>query len=124
MLKSYLPVLIQIIVAIGFSASALIFSVILGKSARRNKAKDSPYECGIEAEGEAQPRFSVKFYIVAMLFVLFDIEVVFLYPWAVVFKDYVATIGHGIFWWMLGFVGILLVAFGYAWKKRALDWNS
>jgi NADH-quinone oxidoreductase subunit A len=74
--------------------------------------------------GEAQPRFSVKFYIVAMLFVLFDIEVVFLYPWAVVFKDYVATIGHGIFWWMLGFIGILLVAFGYAWKKRALDWSS
>ena len=68
--------------------------------------------------------FSVKFYIVAMLFVLFDIEVVFLYPWAVVFKDYVVAIGHGIFWWMLSFVGILLVAFGYAWKKRALDWNS
>ena len=74
--------------------------------------------------GEAQPRFSVKFYIVAMLFVLFDIEVVFLYPWAIVFKDYVVTYGRDIFWTMMGFVGILFTAFLYAWRKRALDWSS
>ena len=84
----------------------------------------SAYECGMLPIGEAQPRFSVKFYIVAMLFVLFDIEVVFLYPWAVVFKDYVAAIGAGIFWWMLSFIGILFVAFAYAWKKGGLRWDS
>ena len=124
MLEQYFPILLQILIAAGFAGATLLVSVLLGKSARRNPMKDSAYECGMLPLGEAQPRFSVKFYIVAMLFVLFDIEVVFLYPWAVVFKDYVATIGHGIFWWMLSFVGILLVAFGYAWKKRALDWNS
>jgi NADH-quinone oxidoreductase subunit A len=124
MLEQYLPVLLQIAIAAGFAAATLLVSVMLGKAARRNPMKDSAYECGMLPLGDAQPRFSVKFYIVAMLFVLFDIEVVFLYPWAVIFKDYVAAIGHGIFWWMLGFVGILLVAFGYAWKKRALDWNS
>jgi NADH-quinone oxidoreductase subunit A len=124
MLEQYFPILLQILIAAGFAGATLLVSVLLGKSARRSSMKDSAYECGMLPLGEAQPRFSVKFYIVAMLFVLFDIEVVFLYPWAVVFKDYVATIGHGIFWWMLSFVGILLVAFGYAWKKRALDWNS
>jgi len=124
MLKSYLPVLIQIIVAIGFSASALIFSVILGKSARRNKAKDSPYECGIEAEGEAQPRFSVKFYLVAMLFILFDIEIVFMYPWAVVYRDEIAAHGSTIFWSMMSFAGILTLGYVYAIKKGALEWGK
>jgi NADH-quinone oxidoreductase subunit A len=124
MLEQYLPILLQIAIAAGFAGATLLVSVMLGKAARRNPMKDSAYECGMLPLGEGQPRFSVKFYIVAMLFVLFDIEVVFLYPWAVVFKDYVATIGHGIFWWLIGFVGFLLVAFGYAWKKRALDWNS
>lgn len=124
MLEQYLPILLQVLIAGGFAGVTLLISVMLGKAARRNPMKDSAYECGMLPLGEAQPRFSVKFYIVAMLFVLFDIEVVFLYPWAVIYKDYVATIGSGIFWWMLGFVGILLVAFGYAWKKRALDWKS
>ena len=124
MLEQYFPILLQILIAAGFAGATLLVSVLLGKSSRRNPMKDTAYECGMLPLGETQPRFSVKFYIVAMLFVLFDIEVVFLYPWAVVFKDYVANIGHGIFWWMLSFVGILLVAFGYAWKKRALDWNS
>src|SRR3954451_8826364 len=122
MLANYLPILIQVVIAIGFAVVALLVSMFLGRAGRRNPTKDSAYECGMLPLGEAQPRFSVKFYIVAMLFVLFDIEVVFLYPWAVVFKDYVATIGHGIFWWMLGFVGILLVAFAYAWKKGGLRW--
>jgi NADH-quinone oxidoreductase subunit A len=73
---------------------------------------------------EGQPRFSVKFYIVAMLFVLFDIEVVFLYPWAIIFKDYVAVIGSGIFFTALSFIGILGVAFVYAWRKGALEWKN
>jgi len=124
MLEDYVPILLQALLAAGFAGVTLLVSVLLGKSAARNRTKDSAYECGMLPIGEAQPRFSVKFYIVAMLFVMFDIEVVFLYPWAVVFKDYVEVIGAGIFWWMLSFVGILLVAFAYAWKKGALRWDS
>ncbi|EDY17836.1 NADH-ubiquinone/plastoquinone oxidoreductase chain 3 [Chthoniobacter flavus Ellin428] len=96
-MKEYLPIFLQVIVAIGFAAAALIFSVILGKSAKRNKAKDSAYECGMPAVGEAQPRFSVKFYLVAMLFILFDIEIVFMYPWAVIYREYIAHHGADIF---------------------------
>ena len=124
MLENYLPVLMQVLMASGFAAATLVISVLLGRSARTNKTKDSAYECGMLPIGGAQPRFSVKFYIVAMLFVMFDIEVVFLYPWAVIFKDAVAIVGSTIFWWMLSFVGILLVAFGYAWKKGALRWDN
>jgi NADH-quinone oxidoreductase subunit A len=124
MLENYLPILLQIIVAGGFAAVTLLISVLLGKASARNKIKDSAYECGMLPIGEAQPRFSVKFYIVAMLFVLFDIEVVFLYPWSVIYKDYLAAYSGAIFGTMLGFVGILTVAFAYAWKKGALSWNN
>ncbi len=124
MLENYLPVLMQIVMATGFAVVTMLVSVMFGRSAASNKMKDSAYECGMLPIGGAQPRFSVKFYIVAMLFVMFDIEVVFLYPWAVIFKDAVAIFGASIFWWMLSFVGILLVAFGYAWKKGALRWDS
>ncbi len=124
MIENYLPVLMQVAIATGFAFTTLLISVLLGKAARRNKMKDSAYECGMLPLGEAQPRFSVKFYIVAMLFVLFDIEVVFLYPWAIIYKDAIVAYGASIFWWALSFVGILLVAFGYAWKKKALDWSS
>ena len=123
MLSEYIPVLLHIAVAIGFAAGALIVSVLLGKAGKRTPIKDSAYECGMLPIGEAQPRFSVKFYLVAMLFVLFDIEVVFMYPWAIVFRDMVAE--HSvIFWSMAGFAGILLVAYLYALKKGALKWND
>ncbi len=122
-MQDYLPILLQVIVAAVFAASALIISVILGKSARRNATKDSAYECGMPAEGPAQPRFSVKFYLVAMLFILFDIEIVFMYPWAVVYRDFVAAHGPGIFWSMLSFVGILTVGYVYAIMKGALEWK-
>src|SRR5262245_43896737 len=111
MVKDYLPILLQVVVAIGFTASALLFSVILGRAGRRNATKDSPYECGMPAEGAAQPRFSVKFYLVAMLFILFDIEIVFMYPWAVCYRDYIKQQGSLIFTSMLGFVGILTVGY-------------
>ncbi len=124
MLENYLPVLLQIVIAGGFAGVTLLISVLLGKSARSNEVKDSAYECGMLPIGEAQPRFSVKFYIVAMLFVLFDIEVVFLYPWSVIYKDYLVVHGGAILGSMLGFVGILTVAFAYAWKKGALSWNK
>jgi len=122
-MKEYLPIFLQVIVAIGFAAAALITSVVLGKAGKRNKAKDSAYECGMPAIGEAQPRFSVKFYLVAMLFILFDIEIVFMYPWAVIYREYIAQHGAGIFWYMLSFVGILTVGYVYAIMKGALDWK-
>ena len=122
-MKEYLPILLQVVIAIGFAASALIVSVLLGKAAKSNVAKDSAYECGIKAEGPSQPRFSVKFYLVAMLFILFDIEIVFMYPWAVVFREFVAAHGPSIFWSMLSFIGILTVGYVYAVMKGALDWK-
>ena len=124
MIKSYLPILIQAVVAIGFAISALLVSVVLGKAGRRNPTKDSAYECGMLPEGEAQPRFSVKFYLVAMLFILFDIEIVFMYPWAIVFREFVAAHHPVVFWSMLSFVSILTVGYIYAIKKGALDWKS
>src|SRR4029079_16658168 len=117
MIRDYLPILLQVIVAIVFAASALIISVILGKTGRRNPTKDSAYECGMKPEGPTHSRFSVKFYVVAMLFILFDIEVVFMYPWAVVYREYIALYGSQIFWSMLGFVSILTVGYIYAIKK-------
>jgi len=124
MLENYFPVLLQVLLAGGFAGVTLLLSVLLGKSAARTRMKDSAYECGMLPLGEAQPRFSVKFYIVAMLFVLFDIEVVFLYPGAVIYRDFIAFKGVGIAWAALGFISILGVAFLYAWRKGALDWKK
>lgn len=121
--EHYLPVLLQILVAAGFAVTVLIASVIFGRSARRNATKDIPYECGMLPVGEGSPRFSVKFYLVAMLFVLFDIEVVFMYPWAVQFRDLIAE-GPVVLASMAGFAGILVFAYVYALKKGALDWKS
>ena len=123
MIRDYIPILLQALVAIGFAAGALIASVLLGKSGRRTPTKDSAYECGMVPEGEAQPRFSVKFYLVAMLFILFDLEIVFMYPWAVVYREAIAH-SHIIFWSMLSFVSILMVGYVYALKKGALDWKK
>ena len=123
MLRDYVPVLLQIAVAIGFAASALLVSVLVGKSGRRTPAKDMPYECGMIPQGEVQPRFSVKFYLVAMLFILFDLEIVFMYPWAVVYREAIA-LSSTIFWSMLSFISILMVGYVYAIKKGALDWKK
>jgi NADH-quinone oxidoreductase subunit A len=123
MLREYLPVLLQLIVAVGFAVSALVVSVLLGKTGRRTPAKDMAYECGMVPHGEAQPRFSVKFYLVAMLFILFDLEIVFMYPWAVVYKEMIAQ-SSVVFWSMLSFITILMVGYVYALKKGALDWRK
>ena len=123
MIREYLPVLLQVIVAIGFASSALLVSVLLGKAGRRTPAKDTPYECGMIPQGKVQPRFSVKFYLVAMLFILFDLEIVFMYPWAVVYKEAIAH-GSTIFWSMLSFISILMVGYVYALKKGALDFKK
>jgi len=123
MAQDYIPILLQIVVAVIFAVGALGASVLLGKTGRRSAAKDMPYECGMLPEGEAQPRFSVKFYLVAMLFILFDLEIVFMYPWAVVYREVVAH-DKTILWSMLSFVSILMVGYVYALKKGALDWKK
>ena len=124
MIQDYLPILLQVIVAIGLAGVALLASVILGRAGKRNATKDSAYECGMIPRGEGQPRFSVKFYLVAMLFILFDIEIVFMYPWAVVYRDYIEKFNPWtIFGSMLGFVLIQMIGFVYAIKKGALDWK-
>ena len=124
MIRDYLPILFQAIIAVGFAASALIVSVLLGKVGKRSVVKDSAYECGMLPIGEAQPRFSVKFYLVAMLFILFDIEIVFMYPWAIVYTDLLKTNGHMVFWSMCSFATILTVGYVYALKKGALNWKK
>src|SRR5207248_5863468 len=117
------PLLLHIGIASGFAVSALLVSVLLGKTVRRTRVKDSAYECGMVPQGEGQPRFSVKFYLVAMLFILFDLEIVFMYPWAVVYKEMIH--GHPIiFWSMLSFVSILMLGYIYALRKGVLDWKS
>jgi NADH-quinone oxidoreductase subunit A len=123
MLREYLPVLLQVIVAILFAGSALLVSVLVGKSGKRTRAKDTAYECGMLPQGEAPPRFSVKFYLVAMLFILFDLEIVFMYPWAVVYREAIKQ-SSLIFWSMLSFISILMIGYVYALRKGALDWKK
>jgi len=123
MIRDYLPILLQAVVAVGFAVSALIISVLLGKVGKRSAVKDSAYECGMLPIGIAQPRFSVKFYLVAMLFILFDIEIVFMYPWALVYADMVKE-SKMTLWSMLSFVSILTVGYVYALKKGVLNWKS
>jgi NADH-quinone oxidoreductase subunit A len=123
-MREYLPILLQVGIVLGFGISTLLISVILGKSAKRTPAKDMAYECGMVPQGEAQPRFSVKFYLVAMLFILFDIEVVFLYPWAVNFTAMLKSHGSTIFWSMAGFLALVTVGYVYAIRKGVLDWKK
>jgi NADH-quinone oxidoreductase subunit A len=120
-LLSYLPVGIQIGAALFFAVATLLTSVILGKKAITNPTKDSAYECGKLAEGVVNPRFSVKFYLIAMLFILFDIETVFMYVWGVIYRDQLQQ-SFMIFGSMLSFVGILFVGYIYALKKGAFEW--
>ncbi len=122
MIEDYLPIFFLLLIAVAIAAGSLIISAITGQKAKVNAAKDSPYECGLPPITEAHVRFSVKFYLVAMLFILFDIEVVFLYPWAVVYKEMLKE-GMTIFYSMFSFLGILFVGFLYALKKGAFDWK-
>jgi len=125
-LAQYIPVLFLLAAAIGFAGGTLLVSVLLGKYGRRTKAKDAPYECGKDPVGEGTPRFTVKFYLVAMLFILFDIEVVFLYPWAVVYRDMLAdhATRNLILGSMVSFLVILFAGYIYALNKKAFDWKS
>jgi NADH-quinone oxidoreductase subunit A len=115
----YFPVLVQALLATAVAAGLIAVSSLLGKRVR-NKAKDMPYESGIVPTGDARRRFSVKFYLVAMLFILFDIEAIFLYPWVVVYRE----MKMFAFVEMLVFVVLILSGFFYIWKKGALDWSA
>ena len=117
-LEQYFPVLLFIVVgtAIGF---ALITAGSLIGPNRPDAQKLSPYECGFEAFGDARMKFDVRYYLVAILFILFDLEIAFLFPWAVSLRE----IGATGFWSMMIFLGILVVGFVYEWKKGALDWE-
>jgi NADH-quinone oxidoreductase subunit A len=122
-LVQYIPVLILGAVAVAFTAGTLVASSLLGKLGKRSRIKDSAYECGMLPVGEGNTRLSVKFYLVAMLFILFDIEVIFLYPWAVVYREMLVKNADFIFGSMMTFLGILFVGYIYALKKRAFEWK-
>jgi|SRR5215472_12687269 NADH-quinone oxidoreductase subunit A len=117
--ETYFPVLVQIAIAVLVASALIALSFFIGKRVR-DRVKDSPYECGIAPTGSARERFSVKFYLVGIVFILFDIEAIFLYPWAVVYRE----LKMFAFIEMLLFVVLILVGFFYVWKKGALDWSS
>lgn len=127
-LMQYVPVAILTLVAIGFAAGTLVMSVVFGKTGRRSRVKDMAYECGMLPIGEGSARLSVKFYLVAMLFILFDIEVVFLYPWAVVYRVMLKSSLPGempaILGSMICFMAILFIGYLYALKKDAFNWKQ
>lgn len=125
-LSQYLAVLMLFILAVAATGGMIGLSALLGKRGGRNRAKDLAWECGMNPVGEGNPRLSVKFYLVAMLFILFDIEVVFLYPWSVVYREMLAdpAMRNVILVAMISFLGILFVGYIYAVKKRAFDWKS
>ena len=118
----YLPILITFIVAAGFVVTIMFVTHLLGPS-RKSKKKLDTFECGIELQGNARTPFSVKYFLVAILFVLFDVEVIFMYPWAVNFKALVVESGAKIFLEMLLFIGFFLVGFVYIIKRGALRWE-
>lgn len=119
---NYLPVLVQLTIATGIALSIILVSHIFGQRARTNKIKDSAYECGIIMEGKAHPRFSVKFYVTAMLFILFDVEVVFLIPWVLVYRDFLAA-QIPILMPILFFLFVLVLGLVYEIKKGGLKWE-
>ena len=123
-LLQYLPVLMLGALAVLFSFGMLVGSVVVGKKGKRTPIKDTAYECGMLPVGEGSTRLSVKFYLVAILFILFDIEVVFLYPWAVIYRQMLKQNAALILGSMLTFLGVLLVGYIYAVKKHAFDWKS
>src|SRR5882724_12601092 len=123
-LREYVPILMLGGLAVVFSFGMLVLSVVLGKKGKRTPIKDTAYECGMLPVGEGNTRLSVKFYLVAMLFILFDIEVVFIYPWAVIYKEMLAKHANMIFGSMLTFMAVLFVGYIYALKKRAFDWKN
>lgn len=121
MLQDLVPILLLIIVAAGISLAILLLTHFFGPY-KPGKTKLAPYESGKEPTGGPRIRFPIRFYIIAMLFVLFDIELVFFYPWAVVYKQFL-PLGTFILVEMAVFIGLLMVGYVYAWKRGALEWE-
>jgi len=121
MIENYLPILIIFILVAGFVFVSLILTHFIGPRIK-NKVKMMPYESGVDPVGETRIRFSIRFFLIALLFIIFDIEIVFLYPWAVVFKDFLSA-GSFIFFEMVIFLAILAFGFAYVWRKGALEWE-
>src|SRR5579875_2815139 len=117
--ETWFPVLIQIVIAMLVAGAMIGLSALLGRRVR-DPVKMMPYESGMQPVGNARERFSVKFYMVGMVFILFDIEAIFLYPWAVVYRE----LKLFAFFEMLIFVALVLIGFFYVWKKGALDWSA
>jgi NADH-quinone oxidoreductase subunit A len=124
-LHAYVPLLIHLLVAAILAGALIMVSTFIGWR-RPSKVKAQPYECGITPTGDAREPFSVKFYLVAMVFILFDVEAIFLYPWAYIFKDLARNVQTRWFGFieMMFYVAILLVGYIYLWKKGALDWHK
>src|SRR4029078_12763811 len=118
MLEQYFPILLFILVGVGIGLLLLTVGTLVSPD-RPDAAKLSPYECGFEAFGGARMNFDVRYYLIAILFILFDLEIAFLFPWAVVLPD----IGIFGFWSMMVFLAILVIGFIYEWKKGALEWE-
>jgi NADH-quinone oxidoreductase subunit A len=123
-LMQYIPVAMLALLAVLFAVGTLVASVVFGKRGKDSVIKDTAYECGMLPIGEGSNRLSVKFYLVAMLFILFDIEVVFLYPWAIVYRQMLETNASLIFGSMISFLGILFIGYIYAVKKQAFNWKE
>jgi len=119
MMQEYFPILCFILVGVAIGVIPLCFSALLGRARRPSVAKLSPYECGFEAFNNARLKFDVRFYLVAILFIIFDLELAFLFPWAVAVKK----LGTSAFLAMGLFIGVLVLGFIYEWKKGALEWE-
>ena len=122
-LSTYLPALVQVALGLAVPAVILIASHVFGQRAKGNYIKDKAYECGLPMEGKPHPRFAVKFYVTAMLFILFDIEVVFLVPWALVYREFLAA-GIAITAATAVFLGTLVLGLAYEVKRGALEWDK
>jgi len=122
-LSTYLPALVQIVLGLSIPAVILIVSHVFGQRAKGNYIKDKAYECGLPMEGKPHPRYAVKFYVTAMLFILFDIEVVFLVPWALVYREFLAA-GIAITAATAVFLGVLVLGLAYEFKRGALEWEK
>ena len=118
-MEGFLPVLIMIGLGVGFAGGSVLLSQFVGPH-KPTPEKEAPYECGMPPVGDARERQSVKFYLVAMIFLLFDIEIAFLYPWAIAFRE----LGRVAFWQIVTFMGLLLTGYIYVWRKGAFDWSG
>jgi NADH-quinone oxidoreductase subunit A len=118
LLTQYFPILVFIAIAVGLALIMLFAPMIVGRQ-KPDAEKNSQYECGFEPHGDARAKFDVRFYLVAILFIIFDLEVAFLFPWAISLRD----IGVAGFWSMMAFLAVLTIGFIYEWKKGALEWE-